>query len=224
MRIAKGCPWVVVAVVLASARIAGAAAVDYNLLSGEVTAITVGDQQTNRLVGGPVSLDAGLVSVDFAALLLDIISVGAAGPGVVDLDGINGWDSVTFSDASFASTQSTSLSPPVSGSYAFGVPVGVVANLSLDPVAPGDNVEVNGFEVISGAGGAIIALDGGNSLHISVNGVVLGAVPDPVNTSAPPVTVKADFDFVATRAAPEPASGALALLALVALGLRRWAA
>ena len=56
-----------------------------------------------------MSLDAGQVSVDFGALHLDILAVSAAGPGVVNLDGINGWDSVTFTDASFASTQSTPL-------------------------------------------------------------------------------------------------------------------
>ena len=108
MGIAKGCLWVFLGLVLASGQAASGASSTYNLVSGEVTAVTIDFDQTNRL-DGPVSLDAGQVDVDFDNLLLNILAVSAAGPGVVQLGGTNGWSSVTFSNASFSSTQGTAL-------------------------------------------------------------------------------------------------------------------
>ena len=183
----------------------------------------LGGDQTNRLVGGPVSLDAGLVSVDFDALLLDIISVAAAGPGLVDLDGTNGWESVTFSNASFASTQSTSLFAPVGGSYGFGVPVEVTADLVLDPVAPGANVPFNGFEAVSGAGGAIVALEA-NATDATSRSTASCSAPFRIRStpSAPQGAGEGGLRFrreqgTGTRTLP----GALALLAVAATLLRR---
>ena len=218
MRIAKGCLWAVLFLALASGQSARAAAVTYNLSSGQVTAVTLDFDQTNRL-SAPVSLDAGQVSVDFSALVLDILAVSAAGPGVVQLGGINGWDSVTFTNASFQSLQVTGLTGGGGGIYNYGVPVQVLADLQLQP----GNVVFNGFNPTSAATGSIIALNGNQTLDITVNGVVLGALQDPVHTEAPPVLVKADFHFVAglQGQVPEPGLGALALLGPVAIALLR---
>src|SRR5262245_42016479 len=218
MRIAKACLWAVLSLALAGGRTAGAAAVTYNLSSGQVTAVTLDFDQTNRL-SAPVSLDAGQVSVDFGALVLDILAVSTAGPGLVQLGGINGWDSVTFTDASFESLGSTSLTAGNGGVYNYGVGVQVLADLLLQP----GNVVVNDFNPTSAASGSIIALNGNQTVDITVNGVVLGALTDPVHTEAPPVLVKADFHFVAglQGQAPEPGVGALALLGLAALAVRR---
>jgi hypothetical protein len=215
MRMAKGCLWAVLCAILAGGQIARAAAITYQLTSGEVTAVTLDFDATNRLQA-PVSLDAGQVNVDFDALLLNILSVSAAGPGVVALNGTNGWDSVTFTNASFASTQGTALTVGLPGNYNYGVPVQVIADLQLQP----GNVLVNDFTAQSGATGTIIALNGNQTVDITINGVVLGALQDPINPNAPPVLVKADFHFVAGQA-PEPALGALALLGVSALVLRR---
>lgn len=218
MRIAKRCLWAALCLALASGQTARAAAVTYALTSGQVTAVTLDFDQTNRLVA-PVSLDAGQVSVDFSALVLDILAVSAAGPGVVQLGGINGWDSVTFTNASFESLQVTNLTAGGGGTYNYGVPVQVIADLQLQP----GNVLFNDFSPTSAATGTIIALNGNQTIDITINGVVLGALQDPVHTEAPPVLVKADFHFVAglQGQAPEPALGALALLGLAAIALRR---
>jgi hypothetical protein len=218
MRIAKGCLWAALSLLLASGLTARAAAVAYSLSSGQVTAVTLDFDQTNRLAA-PVSLDAGQVSVDFSALVLDILAVSTAGPGLVQLGGINGWDSVTFTNASFESLQVTNLTGGVGGVYNYGVPVQVIADLQLQP----GNVVFNDFSPTSAATGSIIALNGNQTVDITVNGVVLGSLQDPVHTDAAPVLVKADFHFVAglQGQAPEPALGSLALLGLAALALRR---
>jgi MYXO-CTERM domain-containing protein len=216
MRVAKGYVQAVFFVVLALAPGVHAASVGYTLTSGQVTAVTLNSDQTNRL-SAPVDLDAGQVTVDFVALQLDILSVSATGPGVVQLGGLNGWTSVSFSNASFSSTQSTALTSGGAGVYNYGVPVSVVADLTLNP----GNVVVNDFSAQSGATGSILALNGNQTVDITVNGVVLGALQDPVVPTAPPVVVKADFHFIASQT-PEPAAGALALLAVLALaGWRR---
>ena len=95
-----------------------------------------------------------------------------------------------------------------------------LADLVLDPTAPGElNVETP-FAAVSNAAGTIIALNGNETLRITINGVVLGYLPDPTDPEAPLVLVKADFDFVAARA-PEPAAAALALLGMAAALWRR---
>jgi len=215
MRMVKGCLWAVLCAILVGSESASAAAINYILTSGQVTAVTIDLDATNRLQA-PVSLDSGQVSVDFGALLLNILSVSAAGPGTVALGGTNGWDSVTFTNSSFASTAGTTLTLGQPGNYNYGVAVQVLSDLQLQP----GNVFVDNFSAQSGATGTIIALNGNQTVDITINGVVLGALQDPINPSAPLVMVKADFHFVASQA-PEPSLGALALLGLGAAVLRR---
>ena len=78
---------------------------------------------------------------------------------------------------------------------------------------------VSNFAAQSGGTGSIIALNGNQTIDITIDGVVLGALQDPVNTQAPLVLVKADFHFVAglQGQAPEPALGALTLLGIAAI-------
>jgi MYXO-CTERM domain-containing protein len=222
MGISSGFRWLVVSASLslwAYAPTVAAAPIAYSLVSGQVTAVTLDLDQTNRL-DAPVSLDAGSVNVDFDALALNILSVAAAGPGLVHLNGINGWDDVTFTNASFSSLQVGALINAGGGNYIYGVPVQVQADLLLNP----GGVFVDNFSAQSNAGGTIIALNGNQTVDITVNGVVLGALCDPIDEcrTTPPVLVKADFHFVASTAAPEPSSAWLALLgAAAALGWRR---
>jgi hypothetical protein len=200
---------------LAGAQTADAAAVTYNLMSGEVVAVTLGLDQTNRLVE-TVSLDAGQVSVDFDALLLNILSVSAAGPGTVNTGGINGWDSVTFTNASFASTEARPLTDAGGGQYNYGIPVLVLADLELDP----GNVIFENFSAPSAAVGDITALNGNQTIDITINGVVLGELRDPIYPENPPVSVKADFHFIANQT-PEPSIIVLMLLGLASLAWRQ---
>jgi MYXO-CTERM domain-containing protein len=222
MEISSGFRWLVVSASLsiwAYAPTVAAAPIGYSLVSGQVTAVTLDLDQTNRL-DAPVSLDAGSVNVDFDALTLNILSVAAAGPGLVHLNGVNGWDDVTFTNASFGSLQVSALINVGGGNYIYGVPVQVQADLLLNP----GGVFVDNFSAQSNAGGTIIALNGNQTVDITVNGVVLGALCDPIDQceTAPPVLVKADFHFVASTSAPEPSAAWLALFgAAAALGWRR---
>jgi hypothetical protein len=217
---AKACLWLALSLMLFGGRQAGAASMTYALTGGQMTAVTLDFDATNRLQA-PVSLDSGQVNVDFSSLQIDLLSVATAGPGVVTLGGINSWDSVTFTNASFSSTAGGALTLNTPNNYNYGLPVQVIADLSLDPVGPGSAVLVDNFSATSGATGTIIALNGNYSVDITVNGVVLGALQDPVNPSAPLVLVKADFHFTASQV-PEPALSALvALSGVAALGLRR---
>jgi hypothetical protein len=210
--------------IVTGARAALAAPMTYNLVVGPnsaVTAVTVGDDQsTNRLVGGSVSLTAGQVIVDLSpsVLQLHILSLAAAGPGVVDLDGINGWDTVTFTNATLNSTDDSPLFPTSSpDTYNYGLPVQVVATLQL--VGPGGTFN-SPFSAPTGAGGELIAINGVQAVEITITGVTLGALPDPINPQNPPVLVKGDFHFTAVL--PEPGIAALSALGLAGiLVLRR---
>lgn len=219
MRMAKAC-LLALSLVLLAGHQARAMSTTYALTGGQMTAVTLDFDATNRLQA-PVSLDSGQVTVDFTALQLSLLSVATGGPGVVTLGGINNWDSVTFTDASFSSTAGGPLSVNSPNNYNYGLPVQVIADLSLDPVGPGSPVLVPDFTASSAATGTIIALSGNYSVDITVTGVVLGALQDPINPSAPPVLVKADFHFTAAQV-PEPMTPAmLALSGLVAIALRR---
>jgi len=192
----------------------------YALTGGQVTAVTLDLDATNRLQA-PVALDSGQVEVDFGSLQLNLVSVSAPGPGVVNLGGINNWDSVTFTGASFSSTAPGALTMNTPTNFNYGVPVRVLADLALDPVGPDPVVVLNDFSADSAATGTIIALNGNYSLDITLAGVVLGMLQDPVNQTAPPVLVKADFHFTASQV-PEPAlSILLALAGAIPLALRR---
>jgi hypothetical protein len=220
MRVAKACLWLALFVALSAGRQAGAASMMYALTGGQLTAVTLDFDATNRLAA-PVSLDAGQVNVDFTGLQVHLLSVGATGPGLVNLGGINNWDSVTFTNANFSSTAGGALTLNTPNNYNYGLPVSVLADLSLDPVGPGSPVLVDNFTASSGATGTIIALNGDSSVDITVNGVVLGALQDPINPTAPLVLVKADFHFTANQV-PEPMLPALlGLFGLTALALRR---
>jgi hypothetical protein len=111
--------------------------------------------------------------------------------------------------------------PPVrrhagGGQYNYGIPVQVIADLELDP----GNVVFNDFSAISGAVGDIIALEGNQTIDITINGVVLDELRDPIYPDNPPFPVKADFHFVASQA-PEPSAAGLMLLGLIALAARQ---
>jgi hypothetical protein len=204
-----------------SGRPASATTTTYGLVQGELVAVTVGFDQTDRLVAD-VPIDAASVTVDFDPAVFDLnnLFIAATGPGTVTLSGINGWDTVVFSNASLQSLSITDItpSPTTPGTFNFGTPVQILSDLALTN-AFGTTV-INDYLATSGATGSILLTPDG--LDISLNGVVLGLLPDPVNPNLSQL-VKADFNFTArnvdgARAIPEPGSQLLFPAGLALLG------
>jgi len=215
----------IVALAGLTARPASAVLTTYDFVQGELTAVTVGFDVTNRLAT-PVDINTASVTIDFDPTVLDLnnLFISATGPGTVSLSGIGSWDSVVFSDASLQSLGISDITenPTVNGTFDFGTAVQILSDLALTN-AFGTTV-INDYLAQSGATGSILLTPDG--LDITVNGVVLGFLPDPVDPSISQV-VKADFNFSARNvdgatAIPEPGSQLLfpAGLALLGLALR----
>src|SRR5262245_30765847 len=192
----------------------------YELVSGQLTAVTVGfADQTNRLAA-PIDITTASVTVDFDPAVLDLnnLFIAAAGPGTVTLSGINGWDQVVFSNASLQSLGISDIAPQGGGVFNFGTAAALTSDLALTNA--GGTTTVSGYTAQSGATGSILLTPGG--LDITLNGVVLGFLPDPVNPDLAEV-VKADFHFTANSVSgetsvPEPGSQLLLPAGLALLG------
>lgn len=205
---------------LAAVRPANAASITYELVTGQLTAVTVGfADQTNRLAA-PVAINTASVTVDFDPAVLDLnnLFIAAAGPGTVTLSGINGWDQVVFSNASLQSLGISDIAAQGGGVFNFGTSASLTSNLALTNGS--GTTLVNGYTAQSGATGSILLTPDG--LDITLQGVVLGFLPDPVNPNLAEA-VKADFHFTANSvsgqtAIPEPGSQLLFPAGLALLG------
>jgi hypothetical protein len=206
---------------------ASAAPLSYDLVQGQLTAVTVGTTDLTNRLAAPVDLDQATVIADFDPSVLDLnnLFISAAGPGTVTLSGINGWDSVQFSNASLQSSGVSDITadPNVGGVFNFGTAATLTSDLAL--TNSGGTTLISGYSAQSGATGSIIF--GPDGLNITLTGVVLGYLPDPVNSNLFEV-VKADLSFSARNlggqtAIPEPGSQLLfpAGLALLGWVLRR---
>jgi len=198
---------------------ASAAPITYNLELGYITTIQLQDVGApitptscpigsgNCLVGGPLQLTSASVTVDLETGELLDLSIFVAGPGIIDMNGLNGYEAVVFNGTSFQSSGATTLTP--SGSqYNFNSP-GLLSAAAVElfllgnpgpypgpspdftvpysnPTAPGGNLQfVNGQAVLT------------------LTGVDLGVFVDPL-TGGNPVLAEADFSF--TAAIPEPSA------------------
>jgi len=169
----------------------------------------------NCLANGPLAIDSASVTLDLGTDELQNLKIFVAGPGVIDLDGYNGYEQIIFNNAMFQSTGTTILGP--GGSFAIQ---GTVTASSLELFLAGNLTAVPDIVVLNyttapnvniAAGTIGIA---GNQLSVSVNGLDLGAFPDPQSGNL--AVVKADFGFVAV--VPEPGAALLYGIGLLIAG------
>lgn len=205
---------------------ARAAPVTYELTTGSLTTIQLQPFPSgasicplggaNCLVNSPVSLDIGSVTLDLATNTLINLTVHTAGPGILAMGGINGYDQVTFSDATFQSSLATALTP--SGpQYNFASPgIISVGAVELDFAAPNPSPNVIVPYSASTTPSGNISFDENNKLILTLTGVDLGIFTDPL-TGLNPVVAKADFTFTAA-AVPEPGAALLYGVGLLIAG------
>jgi hypothetical protein len=192
------------ALTLFQAPAATAASTTYDLVTGQLTAVTINGVS---VLQAPISLDDASITADFAGLDLENLFISAAGPGVIQLSPTQ---SLTFSNASLQSVGVSDLT--VNGSlYNFGTTAIVAADLA-------NGSGTTRLQTQSAATGSISL--GQDGLLVSLRGVAFPSVGSQ--------QVKADFDFTARNlggqtAIPEPGSQLLfpAGLALLGWALRR---
>ena len=169
----------------------------------------------NCLVNSPLAIDAASVTLDLGTNDLLNLTIFVQGPGVIDLNGYNGYEQIVFNDATFQSTGTTTLGP--GGSFAIQ---GTVTASSLELFLAGNLTAIPDIVVLNyttapnfnvAAGTIGIA---GDQLSVSVNGLDLGSFPDPQTGHL--ATVKADFGFVAV--VPEPGAALLYGIGLLIAG------
>jgi hypothetical protein len=226
----------VVAISVFAATSASAAPVTYYLDAGEITSIQLVDVfnpsnpticpigSGNCLVNAPLQLTSAAVTIDLDTGELLDLSIFVSGPGIIDMNGLNGYEAIVFNGTSFQSSGGTTLTP--SGSqYNFASPGVVTAdtvqiyllgNPGPYPSAPPD-AEVPYVNPTTPTGN-IQFVDG--EAVLTLTGVDLGLFSDPFGGN--PLLAKADFTF--TAAIPEPASTALygVGLLLAAVAIRRF--
>jgi hypothetical protein len=174
----------------------------------------------NCLVNSPLAIKPASVTIDLGTNELLDLNIFVAGPGIIDLDGYNGYERIVFHDAEFQSTGTAMIGG--GGSFAIA---GTVTATSLELFLAGNLSAVPDIVVLNyttapnpnfAAGTIGIA---GDQLSVSVTGLDLGSFPDPVTGEL--ASVKADFSFVAV--VPEPGAALLYGIGLLIAGpaLRR---
>ena len=219
---------------------ASAAPVTYYLTQGQITTIQLQDIQApitptscpigsgNCLVNAPLALSGASITVDLATNQLLDLSVFISGPGIIDMNGLNGYEAIVFNNTSFQSSGATTLTP--SGpQFNFAMP-GVVSASTVElwllgnpGPFPGPTPDFSLPYVNPTTPGGNIQFANGQAI-LTLTGVDLGVFVDPL-TGGNRVLAKADFAFSA--AIPEPSAVALygvGLLIVAGAATRRWAA
>jgi len=224
----------VLAIGVIAATSASAAPVTYFLSQGQITTIQLQDISPpitpttcpigsgNCLVNAPLALSGAVVTVDSDTNQLLDLSIFVSGPGIIDMNGLNGYEAIVFHGTSFQSSGATTLGP--TGNFAMPgtinastVELFLLGNPGPYPGAPPDfavpysNPATPTGNIQFANGAAILTL----------TGVDLGVFADPLGGN--PVLAKADFTFNA--AIPEPSAVALYGVGLLIAGaaVRRWA-
>ncbi len=227
----------VLAMGLSGALNASAAPVTYYLTSGQLTTIQLQDIQApitptscpigsgNCLVNAPLALTSATVTVDLDTNQLLDLSIFIAGAGIIDMNGLNGYEAIVFNNTSFQSSGASTLTP--SGpQFNFSMP-GVVSASAVEIFLLGNPGPYPGptpdftlpYTNATTPGGNIQFVNG--QAVLTLTGVDLGVFVDPL-TGGNRVLAKADFAF--TGAIPEPSSVALYGVGLLIAGsaIRRW--
>ena len=217
---------------------ASAAPITYYLELGSITTIQLQDVAPpitptscpigsgNCLVGGPLALTTAKVTVDTVTGQLLDLNVFVAGPGIIDMNGLNGYDAVVFNNTSFQSSGATTLTP--SGSQFNFTSPGTLSAGSVDLFLVGNLGPYPGGSPDYSLPYTNATAPGGNfrlfndQAALTLTGVDLGIFVDPL-TGGNPVLAKADFSF--TAVIPEPRAYAMYAAGLLLLGaaMRRWA-
>lgn len=216
---------------------ASAVPITYNLELGYITTIQLQDVGApitptscpvgsgSCLVGGPLQLTSATVTVDLESGELLNLSIFVAGPGIIDMNGLNGYEAVVFNNTSFQSSGATTLTP--SGSQFNFTSPGLLSAGSVELFLAGNPGPYPGpspdytlpYTNPTAPGGNFRIVDG--QARLTLTGVDLGVFVDPL-TGGNPVLAKADFSF--TAAVPEPSAYAMYGAGLLVLGaaLKRW--
>ncbi len=227
-----------IALGFAVATSASAVPITYNLELGYITTIQLQDISApltpttcpvgsgNCLVGGPLQISSASVTIDLESGELLDLRIFVAGPGIIDMNGLNGYEAVVFNNTTFQSSGATTLTP--SGSqFNFTSP----GSLSAESVElfllgnpgpyPGPSPDYSVPYTNPTAPGGNFRLVNGQA-ELTLTGVDLGVFVDPL-TGGNAVLAKADFSF--TAAIPEPSSYAMYGAGLLILGfaVKRWA-
>ena len=222
--------WMLFAVALLGLSLAGAASaapiVVYSQLdpsaSNTLTVVQVTGSPTcpqfgagNCLSNAPLAVDAASVTLDLGTNELLDLNILVQGPGTIQLSGYNGYEKIVFTDATFQSSGTATLGP--GGSFFIA---GAVTASALEVFLAGNLTAIPDIVVLNyttapnpnfAAGTIGIS---GDEVSVSVNGLDLGAFPDPLSGNL--AIVKADFGFVAV--VPEPGAALLYGIGLLIAG------
>ena len=198
-----------------------AASVTYSLSSGALTTVQFIDLTTGQpspcpiggsnCLGAALALTGGTIQVDEAAGTLLSLSVSSTNTGVLSMGGFSGYSTVSFSNLSFVTNGPTALfsngSVGSANLYSFGPASGTVTTDLAFSFVAGGTASVPGVSFAAGPIGSMV-IDQGGAMSLSLSGVNLGVLCDPLNPSAC-VLVKADFHLGASPAIPEPNAAAV---------------
>lgn len=204
---------------------ATAAPVTYFLTEGTLDTVFIVTVDGGTVTTAPpiqmaIALTGASVTIDeMTGELLDM-TVSVSDPVQLQLGGVNGWESVTFSNAVMQTTGTTALLPTGSGSFdANAVSSTISALVNLEPVDP------SGFNpaVLPASGDTItdlVELDilQNGTIQVDLNGAVLGELGALVGGQISSAFVTANFSFQAAPI-PEPGSALLFSLGLVVAGM-----
>jgi hypothetical protein len=159
----------------------------------------------NCLVGAPIGITSGEITVDLDTNQLLNLSLFVAGPATLALGGLNGYTSAVLVGITFQSQGPVALGSP------FVPGIVSVSQLFLTP----DPFGLNPYVYSATAAPDVDISFGPNGVTLGLTGVDVGIFTD-VNGSNP-VLAKADFQLVGT--VPEPSAALLFGVALASAGM-----